>query len=62
MLEEAVEVMRRLWTGEVVDHRGTYYTVDNAPDLHAAQAAAKVWVSGFGPRPPGSPGGWATAM
>ena len=30
MLEEAVEVMRELWTGETVDHRGAYYEVDNA--------------------------------
>jgi len=27
MLEEAVAVLRRLWTGEVVNHRGRYYTV-----------------------------------
>ena len=30
MLEEAVEVMRKLWTGETVNHRGTHYTVDSA--------------------------------
>ena len=30
MLEEAVEVIRELWTGEVVTHRGRHYTVDNA--------------------------------
>src|SRR6478672_13942299 len=27
MLEEAVEVMRKLWTGETVNHRGRHYTV-----------------------------------
>ena len=30
MLEEAVEVIRRLWTGETVDHRGDFYEVENA--------------------------------
>lgn len=30
MLEEAVEIMRRLWTGESVDYDGRYYTVENA--------------------------------
>src|SRR5688572_26389642 len=28
MLEESIEVMRQLWTGEQVSHRGTYYTVE----------------------------------
>ncbi len=30
MLEEAVAVMRKLWTGDTVDHRGEYYEVENA--------------------------------
>jgi coenzyme F420-dependent glucose-6-phosphate dehydrogenase len=30
MLEEAVTVMRKLWSGSTVDHRGEYYTVENA--------------------------------
>ena len=30
MLEEAVEVIRKLWSGEVTSHRGRYYTVQNA--------------------------------
>jgi G6PDH family F420-dependent oxidoreductase len=49
MLAEAVEVMRRLWTGEVVDHRGTHYTVDNARIYTLPQRPPEVWVSGFGP-------------
>ncbi|MFF4618912.1 LLM class flavin-dependent oxidoreductase [Nonomuraea jabiensis] len=28
MLEEAIEVMRRLWSGELTTHRGTHYSVD----------------------------------
>jgi G6PDH family F420-dependent oxidoreductase len=30
MLAESVDVMRALWTGETVDHRGRYYTLENA--------------------------------
>jgi coenzyme F420-dependent glucose-6-phosphate dehydrogenase len=30
MLEEAVEVIRKLWSGEVISHRGAHYTIRNA--------------------------------
>ena len=30
MLEEAVEIMRALWTGDTVDFRGMYFQVENA--------------------------------
>ena len=50
MLEEAVEVMRRLWTGEVVSHRGKHYTVDNARIYTRPDEAPKVFVSAFGPK------------
>src|SRR6478735_783640 len=30
MLDESVEVMRALWAGDVVNHHGPYYTVENA--------------------------------
>jgi coenzyme F420-dependent glucose-6-phosphate dehydrogenase len=30
MLEEAVEVIRRLWTGELIDHDGEFYRVSRA--------------------------------
>jgi coenzyme F420-dependent glucose-6-phosphate dehydrogenase len=30
MLEEAVEVIRRLWTGELIDHHGDFYDVSRA--------------------------------
>jgi G6PDH family F420-dependent oxidoreductase len=45
MLEEAVEVIRKLWTGENVSHHGEHYTVENAqvftvpndpPPIHVA--------------------------
>lgn len=48
MLEEAVEVMRELWAGGVVDHRGRYYTVDSARLYTLPSQPPKVYVSGFG--------------
>ena len=30
MLEEAIEVMRALWQGDLTSHRGRHYTVENA--------------------------------
>jgi G6PDH family F420-dependent oxidoreductase len=50
MLEEAVEVMRTLWTGEVVRHRGTHYSVDTARLYTLPQQGVPVLVSGFGPK------------
>jgi G6PDH family F420-dependent oxidoreductase len=48
MLAEAVDVMRELWRGETVDHRGDFFTVENArlfdPPLHPIPMV----VSGFG--------------
>jgi G6PDH family F420-dependent oxidoreductase len=48
MLEEAVEVMRALWTGEVVRHRGQHYTVDTARIYTLPDQGVPVLVSGFG--------------
>ena len=50
MLEEAVEVMRALWTGEVVRHRGRHYEVDTARLYTLPDQAPEVLVSGFGPK------------
>jgi G6PDH family F420-dependent oxidoreductase len=50
MLEEAVEVMRRLWTGDVVSHRGEHYTVDTARLYTLPDQPPPVYVSGFGPK------------
>lgn len=48
MLEESVEVMRRLWTGELVRHRGRHYTVDTARIYTLPADGVPVLVSGFG--------------
>ena len=50
MLEEAVGLIRQLWTGEVVSHRGTYYTVDTARLYTLPQVPPPIYMSGFGPK------------
>ena len=50
MLEEAIEVMRALWTGEQVSHHGPHYTVENARLYSVPDQPVPVYVSGFGPR------------
>ncbi|MEA2180321.1 MAG: hypothetical protein QOG77_3618 [Solirubrobacteraceae bacterium] len=50
MLEEAVDVMRKLWTGDVVDHDGLHYTVEHARIYDVPDTPPPVLVSGFGPK------------
>jgi G6PDH family F420-dependent oxidoreductase len=50
MLEEAVEVMRALWTGDQISHHGRHYTVENARLYSTPDQAPPVYVSGFGPK------------
>lgn len=50
MLAEAIEVMRRLWTGEVVNHRGPHYTVQNARIYTLPDSPPPIYISGYGPQ------------
>jgi G6PDH family F420-dependent oxidoreductase len=50
MLEEAVEVIRALWSGDVVSHRGTHYTVDTARIYTLPEEPPPIYVSAFGPK------------
>ena len=49
MLEEAVDVMRKLWSGKFVNHRGRHYTVDNARIYTLPESPPPLYVSAFGP-------------
>ncbi|MET9247256.1 LLM class F420-dependent oxidoreductase [Nonomuraea sp. NPDC003709] len=48
MLEEAIEVMRRLWSGELTTHRGRHYSVDSARLYTLPDNPPPVYISGFG--------------
>ncbi|MEU7530601.1 TIGR03557 family F420-dependent LLM class oxidoreductase [Saccharothrix sp. NPDC042600] len=50
MLEEAVEVIRKLHTGEDVEHRGKHYTVENARIYTLPDQPVPIYVSAFGPK------------
>ena len=50
MLEEAVEIMRALWTGEMLRHHdGRHYTVHDARIFTLPERPPDVVISGFGP-------------
>ena len=50
MLEEAVELMRSLWAGEFVNHRGRHYTADTARIYTLPDQPPEIFMSGFGPQ------------
>jgi G6PDH family F420-dependent oxidoreductase len=50
MLEEAVEVIRKLWKGGHCDHRGRHYRVENCRIYDLPEQAPPILVSGFGPK------------
>jgi G6PDH family F420-dependent oxidoreductase len=49
MLEEAVAIIRRLWTGELVTHDGDYYTVHTARLYTVPEQPPPIMVAAAGP-------------
>jgi G6PDH family F420-dependent oxidoreductase len=49
MLEEAVQVMKALFTGKQISHRGKHYTVENARLYTVPDEPVPIDVSAFGP-------------
>lgn len=50
MLEEAVDLMRELWTGATVTRQGKHYSVDTARLYTLPEQPVPVYVSAFGPK------------
>jgi G6PDH family F420-dependent oxidoreductase len=50
MLEEAVEVIRKLWQGGVQSHHGRHYTVENARIYDLPDSLPEIVVSAAGPK------------
>ncbi|MFO8113845.1 MAG: TIGR03557 family F420-dependent LLM class oxidoreductase [Halorubrum sp.] len=50
MLEEAVDVIRKLWTGREVSHYGSHYTVENAKLFTLPEETPPICVSAYGER------------
>ena len=49
MLEESIQIMRRLFTGEEITHHGTHYQVENARLYTVPDEPVPIDISGFGP-------------
>lgn len=49
MLEEAIEVMRALWTGETIVHRGRHFTVEEARLFTLPEQPPAILVAASGP-------------
>ena len=50
MLEEAIEVIRGLWEGDVYSHRGSHFTVETARIYSLPEVPPPILISGFGER------------
>jgi G6PDH family F420-dependent oxidoreductase len=50
MLEEAIEVIRKLWSGETASHEGRHYRVEHARLFTLPDTPPPILVSGFGPK------------
>jgi coenzyme F420-dependent glucose-6-phosphate dehydrogenase len=50
MLEEAVEVIRALWSGDWVDHRGRHYTVERAKLYTVPDELPPIAIAASGPK------------
>lgn len=50
MLEEAIELIRELWTGEAVTHRGTHFTTHHARIYTRPDKPPPIYISAFGPK------------
>lgn len=50
MLAEAMGIIRDLWSGEMITHYGTHYTVENARLFTVPEESPSILVSGLGPR------------
>lgn len=49
MLEEAVEIMRALWTGETITYRGNYFDVESAKIWDLPEDAPPIGIAASGP-------------
>ena len=56
MLEEAVDVIRALWSGDLTSHHGQFYTVENARLYTLPDEPPPIHIAGSGPRMAGLAG------
>jgi alkanesulfonate monooxygenase SsuD/methylene tetrahydromethanopterin reductase-like flavin-dependent oxidoreductase (luciferase family) len=49
-LAESLDIMRALWSGEVVEHRGAHFTLSGARQFPSPTRAIPITIGGVGPR------------
>src|SRR5258708_39356748 len=49
-LAEAIELIRQLWTGQWIDHHGTYFTAQHARLYDVPQQRVPIYVAASGPK------------
>ena len=49
MLEESVEIIRELWTGDLTSHRGRHFTVENARIYTLPERLPPIYLAAGGP-------------
>lgn len=62
MLAEATDVIRRLWSGENVNHRGEHFTVENARLFTLPETPPPIYVAASGVETATSVGAWADGL
>jgi coenzyme F420-dependent glucose-6-phosphate dehydrogenase len=61
-MEEALEIITRLWDGERLDFEGEHFTTIGAHLYSRARTRPKLYVSAFGPKAVGVAGRWADGV
>ena len=61
-LDEALEIITRLWSGETLDFEGEHYTTHKAHLYTRAASRPKLHVSAFGPQAAGVAGRWGDGV
>ncbi|MEM9130908.1 MAG: LLM class F420-dependent oxidoreductase [Actinomycetota bacterium] len=51
MLDEQIDLCRRLWTGEVLTYEGDFHSIDRAACIPAPPESIPIWLGGGTPKP-----------
>ena len=61
-MEEALEIIRRLWDGETLSEQGRFYTTRDARLWTRSERQPPIWVSAFGPKAAGVAARWGDGV
>lgn len=65
-LAEAVQIIRKLWSGDWISHKGKHWTIDKAKLYDVPQQPVPIWIAANGPKSARLAGelgdGWITTL